>query len=238
MAGVLAGSQDEALQAQQPQHSDLAASPGPSQGPEHSERNPLSLANIASVVTQPSIATLSATDSSTDLLSAPAPFAKATSLASRPSIVSLDEHSGAPNVTEGRRTISVKPSLASLPESPDAPVGPNLSPVQSATTAPSAAAPVSPAKATGSNAVPLAPAHDPGKWRSRIRGYKRSLGDFGVYLLATSNERCIVLIIFTENIHLLNMERSIVSLSLHRSGDWSRRCIPYHDHYLRYVQPL
>ncbi|KAI0870538.1 ABC transporter-like protein [Hypoxylon argillaceum] len=190
MAGVLAGSQDEALQAQQPQHSDLAASPGPSQGPEHSERNPLSLANIASVVTQPSIATLSATDSSTDLLSAPAPFAKATSLASRPSIVSLDEHSGAPNVTEGRRTISVKPSLASLPESPDAPVGPNLSPVQSATTAPSAAAQVSPAKATGSNAVPLAPAHDPGKWRRRIRGYKRSLGDFGrIFTYSTWNDR-------------------------------------------------
>ncbi|KAJ8123291.1 hypothetical protein ONZ43_g725 [Nemania bipapillata] len=200
MAGILAGGQDEALLAEQPQQRHLAPSSGRSRGQDHSPRNlppgtsSVSLPDVASVATQPSIATLRATDSSTDLLSAPAPFARATSLASRPSVVSLDEPSGAPTNTEARRTVSVKPSLASLPESPDAPVGSNLSPVQSAATRPSAA-PVSPAKATASTTVPLAPAHDPGKWRSKFRGYKKSLGDFWrIFTYSTWNDRFFLLL--------------------------------------------
>ncbi|KAI0096432.1 ABC transporter-like protein [Nemania sp. FL0031] len=177
MAGVLAGGRREASQAEQPQQN------ASSQGRGHNQSNlslgasSASLPDVASVVTQPSIATLRATDSTTNLLSASAPFARGTSLASRPSLVSLEEPSGPSNTTETRRTISVKPSLASLPESPEAPVGSKLSPVQSTPTVPKTA-PVSPAKAAEPTAIPLAPAHDPGKWHSKFRGYKKSLGDF------------------------------------------------------------
>ncbi|KAI1120741.1 ABC transporter-like protein [Nemania abortiva] len=190
-AGVLAGGQDEASQAEQPQQSAASSSMGQGRGRSNIPpgASSASLPDVASVVTQPSIATLRATDSSTNLLSAPAPFAGGTSLASRPSISSLDEPSGPSSNTEARRTISVKPSLASLPESPDAPVGSKLSPIASAATAPKAA-PVSPAKPTGSTTVPLAPAHDPGKWQTKFKGYKRSLGDFWrIFTFSTWKDR-------------------------------------------------
>ncbi|RYC60568.1 hypothetical protein CHU98_g5624 [Xylaria longipes] len=195
MGGSLAGNQDETLQPQQPQQSGLAAPSGLSRGPEGNGNNLLpstssvSLCDAVSVATQPSVVTLRGNESSTDLLSASAPFARGTPLASRPSSVSPDESSAPPNGTEPRRTISVKPSLASLPESPEAATGAKLSPVQSAATVPNTV-PVAPVKATESTTVPLAPAHNPGKWQSKTRGLKRSLGDFlRIFTYSTWNDR-------------------------------------------------
>ncbi|KAI0443528.1 ABC transporter-like protein [Xylaria telfairii] len=182
MEASLAASQDQTPQPQQPQKSGLAA-PGVLPEPEGNRNNLLpsassvSLCDAVSVTTQPSVVTLRGNESSTNLLSSSAPFARGTSLASKPSWVSLGQPSGPTNNTEPRRTISVKPSLASLPESPDAPTGARLSPVQSAATVPKTA-PVTAVKATASTAIPLAPAHDPGKWPSKIKALKKSLGDF------------------------------------------------------------
>ncbi|KAI0914184.1 ABC transporter-like protein [Ustulina deusta] len=179
MEAGLAGNQDETSQPQQPQQTCLEAPPGLPQGEEYRGNSRLqgvssvSLPDAVPAVTQPSPVLGGENDSSANLLRASAPFARSTPLASRPSLLSLDGADGTPNNTEPRRTISVKPSLASLPESPEVPNGTGLSPVQSPTIVPNVA-PVSPATAT----VPLAPAHDPGKWQSRIRGFKRSLGDF------------------------------------------------------------
>lgn len=66
-----------------------------------------------------------------------------------------------------------------LPESPKAPTGAKAFPAQSAVTA-TKALPTQPSRPTESTAVPLAPAHDPGKWRTKLRGFKRPLGDFWV----------------------------------------------------------
>lgn len=83
-------------------------------------------------------------------------------------------------------TLGVKDSYADLvshtpppplPEPPKAPTGANASLVQSAVTAPKVL-PTQPSRPTESTAVPLAPAHDPGKWRTKLGGFKRSLGDF------------------------------------------------------------
>lgn len=64
-----------------------------------------------------------------------------------------------------------------------------ISPVQSTATVPDAE-PVSPAKATESSTVPLAPAPDPGKWQTKIKGYKRSLGDFSrIFTYSTWTDR-------------------------------------------------
>ncbi|KAF2973302.1 hypothetical protein GQX73_g319 [Xylaria multiplex] len=171
------------FQPQQPQKTGLAAAPGLPQGQEHggssrlSGSSTVSLPDVASAITQSQLVTSGENDSRTNLLNDSASFAKGTSLASRPSLSSLDEPNGGPNGNEPRRTISVRPSLASLPESPGAQIGARLSPVQSAATVPKTA-PVPPATATKSTTVPLAPAHDPGKWQSKIKHYKRSLGDF------------------------------------------------------------
>lgn len=189
MEASLAASQDEAPQPQPPQKSGLATTPpapGVLSDPEGNRNNLLpsassvSLCDAVSVTTQPSVVTLRGNESSTNLLGSSAPFARGTSLASKPSWVSLGQPSGPPSGTEPRRTISVKPSLASLPESPDAPTGSRLSPVQSAATVPRTV-PVTAVKATASTAVPLAPAHDPGKWQSKIKALKKSLGDFLVW---------------------------------------------------------
>ncbi|KAI1288222.1 ABC transporter-like protein [Xylaria venustula] len=168
----LAGSHDETLQPQQSQQTDLANPHSLSQG-----ISSVSLPDALSSGTRRFVVTQGENESSTNLLSASAPFAGSVFLSSRPSLVSLDETGNASSNAEPRRTISVKPSLASLPESSEAPIGARLSPVQSAATVPNAA-PASPAIAVESTTVPLAPAHDPGKWQNRIRGYKRSLGDF------------------------------------------------------------
>ncbi|KAI0403945.1 ABC transporter-like protein [Xylaria palmicola] len=196
MEGVLAGKQDETLQPQQPQQSGLPAPSGLTVPIGSNGNNQLrstssvSLPDAVSVVTQRSMVTLKESDSSTDLLSASAPIARGTSIASRPSLASLDEPSGPPNSTEPRRTISVKPSLASLPESQEAPTGARLSPVQSAASVPNPATATSPAKATKSDAVPLAPAHDPGKWQSKIRAYKGAAGDFlRIFTYSTWHDR-------------------------------------------------
>ncbi|KAI1181176.1 ABC transporter-like protein [Nemania sp. FL0916] len=190
MTRILAGNQKETLQPQQPQQNSLAASAGSSQSQGHGDdnllpgRSSVSLHDSVSVVTQPSTGAPMGEDSSTDLLSAPAPFARGTSLASKPSFVSLEDPNVPSDATEGRRTISVRPSLASLPESPEAsdipelPTGSRLSPVQSAATVP-VVAPVSPVKKSKPANVPLAPAHDPGKWKSKIKAYKRAIRDFG-----------------------------------------------------------
>ncbi|KAI1346629.1 ABC transporter-like protein [Xylaria sp. FL0043] len=183
MAGGLAGSQDETLQPQPPQQASLAIPHGLPGAQDLSGNSPLpgassiSLPDTSSVVTQPPLVTHGENESSTNLLSAPAPFAGRASLSSRPSLISLDEAGGIPSNTEPRRTISVKPSLASLPESPEAPTGVKLSPVQSATAGPNVA-PASAPVAAQPVTVPLAPAHDPGKWKTKVRGYKRSLGAF------------------------------------------------------------
>ncbi|KAJ2996459.1 hypothetical protein NUW58_g973 [Xylaria curta] len=186
MERVLTGDQEATLQRQQPQQSALATPPGIPQG-QGSGNNVLpsdssvSLPDSVAGVTQQSIVTLGDNESSTNLLSASAPFAKITPLASRSSLASLDESGWPRNSTEPRRTISVKPSLASLPESPEPATGSKLSPVLSATTVPKAT-PTSPARATESTTTPLAPAHDPGKWRMYlfigrfILGYIATLG--------------------------------------------------------------
>lgn len=232
MEAGLAGNQDETSQPQQPQQTCLEAPPGLPQGEEYHGNSRLqgvssvSLPDAVPAVTQPSPVLGGENDSSANLLRASAPFARSTPLASRPSLLSLDGADDTPNNTEPRRTISVKPSLVSLPESPEVSNGTGLSPVQSPTIVPNVA-PVSPATAT----VPLAPAHDPGKWQSRIRGFKRSLGDF----LVRSCPQLILraLTISREDLLLFNMERPLVSVSLYCSGAWRRRRIPYHDHHLR-----
>ncbi|KAI0967564.1 ABC transporter-like protein [Xylaria arbuscula] len=183
MEGGLAGSHGETLEPQQSRHTGLANTPSLPQGQEHGENTPLpgvssvSLPDALLPGTQRFVVTQGENESSTNLLSASAPFALSISLSSRPSLVSLDETGNASSNAEPRRTISVKPSLASLPESSEPPIGARLSPVQSAATVPNAT-PTSPAIAAESVTVPLAPAHDPRKWQNRIKGYKRSLGDF------------------------------------------------------------
>ncbi|KAI1362090.1 ABC transporter-like protein [Xylaria arbuscula] len=186
MERALAGKKEETLQGPRPQETSHAMLPSLTPGQQYRGNSPLpgassvSLPDSASGVTQLPLVAPGENESSTNLLSAPAPFAKGTSLISKSSTLSLEEASSASNSAEPRRIVSVKPSLASLPESPDASHRPTLSPVQSVTTAPNVApvVPTLPAKATKSNTVPLAPAHDPGKWKGRYRGYKRSLGDF------------------------------------------------------------
>ncbi|KAI0490357.1 ABC transporter-like protein [Xylaria cf. heliscus] len=177
MEASLACSQDDTLQPQQPQKRGLAAPLGGNGNNLLPSSSSISLGDAPSIATQPSVVTLTGNESSTDLLRSSAPFARGTSLASRPSLVSLDEPSAPLNGTELHRTISVRPSLASLPESPEAPIGAGLSPNQSAATVPDTA-PVAPIKVTEPTAVPLAPAHNPGKWHNKIKGLKTSLGDF------------------------------------------------------------
>lgn len=176
---VLTGNQDETSQPRQPQQGNLAVPPEAHRA--ESSMLPgaasVSLPDPMSVVTPPSMVTPKENDSSTNLLSSSEPLANSTS--SRPSLVSLDEPRDSPSSTEVHGAISVKPSSTSLPESPKAPMEERISPVQSTATVPDAE-PVSPAKATESSTVPLAPAPDPGKWQTKIKGYKRSLGDFSV----------------------------------------------------------
>jgi hypothetical protein len=239
MVKVLAGNQDETLQPQQPQEAGSAPPPGLSPGERHISNSllPVTLSaplpDAVSIVTQPSMVTLTGNDSSTSLLNASAPFARGASLASKPSLTSLDEPNGPRNSSEPRRTISVKPSLASLPESPEAQTGARLSPVQSAATIPNAA-PISPAKTSKSATVPLAPAHDPGKWQSKIKGYRQSLADFAVWS-PSSVSPFAALTLMTEDFHLFDMERPSVSRPLDRSGDRGRCCFPAHDYHLRSV---
>ncbi|KAI0205276.1 ABC transporter-like protein [Astrocystis sublimbata] len=169
MKWPLAGRQDESLPPQQPQQDCLTA---PS-------ASPVSRGDAAAVATQPSMATLRGSESDTELLGSSAPIARAESLVTRPSSVSLDEANTPPNGTEPRRAVSVKPSLASLPESPKDSTGAVLSPVQSAATSPHSRVPPVPAtNVTGSTSVPLAPAHDPGKWQSKARDLKKTSGNF------------------------------------------------------------
>ncbi|KAI1749736.1 ABC transporter-like protein [Xylaria castorea] len=195
MERPLAGNQDGTLRLQQPQQSGLAAPPdsfsrsGGNGNDLLPSASSISLCDAVSVATQPSMVTFRGNESSTDLLSSSAPFARGTSLASRPSLVSLDEPSALPNSTEPRRTISMKPSLASLPESPEAATEARLSPVQSAATLPSIV-PVALVKATESTTVPQAPAHNRGKWQRKIKGLKRPLGDFSrIFTYSTWNDR-------------------------------------------------
>ncbi|KAI0859458.1 ABC transporter-like protein [Xylaria cubensis] len=195
MEESLAGNQDKTLRLQQSQQGGLAI---PSDSFRRSGDNgnnllpsasSVSLSDAVSVVTQPSMVTLRGNESSTDLLTASAPFARANSLPSRPSLVSLDEPSTLLVSAEARRTISVKPSLASLPESPEFSAEARLSPVQSAAVAPGTV-PVAPIKDTKSTTVPLAQAGNQGKWQNKIKGLKRSLGDFlRVFTYSTWNDR-------------------------------------------------
>ncbi|TGJ81130.1 hypothetical protein E0Z10_g7637 [Xylaria hypoxylon] len=241
MEGALAGTQDEIPQRQQPQKTSLAAPP------DLTGNSPLPEA--VSDVTQSPMVKIGGNDSSINLLSASAPFARGTSLASRPSLSSLDEPTLAPNSNEARRTISVKPSLASLPESPEALTGARLSPIRSATTEPNAA-PVSPATATRSNTVPLAPAHEPGKLQSKIRAYKRSLGDFfRIFTYSTWKDRLflclsivaaigagaafpIMTIIFGQ---LIGSIASVRGSTLHQAQDEYRQLISKYVLYLVYL---
>ncbi|RWA10232.1 hypothetical protein EKO27_g4867 [Xylaria grammica] len=256
MKGGLAGNQDKTtFQPQQPQKTGLAAPPGLPQGQEYGGNSPLlgastvSLPDAASAVTPSPMVTIGGSDSSTNLLHASAPFATGTSLASRPSLSSLDEPNGAPSITEPRRTISVKPSLASLPESLEAPIGARLSPIQSATSIPNAA-PVGAATVTKSTTVPLAPAHDPGKWQSRINGYKRSLGDFfRIFTYSTWKDRLflclsivaaigagaafpIMTIIFGQ---LIGRIASVRGNTLHQAQDEYRHLVSEYVLYLVYL---
>ncbi|KAI1198452.1 ABC transporter-like protein [Nemania serpens] len=169
---VLAGNQDETSQHQQPQQGNLAV--------------PL---DAVSVATQPSTVASKENDSSATLLSSPEPLASGTSSASRPSLASLDEPSSRPGSTEVHRTISMKPSSTSLPDSPEEPIEERLPPVQSTATVPDVE-PVSPVKATESSTVHPAPTPDPGKWKTKIRGYKKSLGDFSrIFTYSTWTDR-------------------------------------------------
>ncbi|TRX93261.1 hypothetical protein FHL15_005840 [Xylaria flabelliformis] len=195
MEGSLAGNQDKTLRLQQPQQGGLAIPSDSFRRPGDNGNNLLpsassvSLCDDVSVVTQPSMVTLRGNESSTDLLTASAPFARANSLPSRPSVVSSDEPSTLLVSAEPRRTISVKPSLASLPESPEFSTEARLSPVQSAAVTPGTV-PVAPIRDTKSTTVPLTPADDQGKWQNKIKGLKRSLGDFlRVFTYSTWKDR-------------------------------------------------
>ncbi|KAI1114225.1 ABC transporter-like protein [Nemania sp. NC0429] len=92
-------------------------------------------------------------------------------------------------LTEVHTTISVKASSTSLPRSLGAPIGSILLPVQSTATVPNVE-PASPKKATEPAAMATAPAPDPGKWQTKIRGYKKSLGDFSrIFTYSTWTDR-------------------------------------------------
>ncbi|KAI1183088.1 ABC transporter-like protein [Nemania serpens] len=177
---VLAGNQDDTSQPQQPQQGNLAVPSEARQGESNvlPAASSITLPDAISAATQPSTVVPKENDSSANLLCPHEPLGNGTSPASRCSLISLDdEPSGPPSSTEVHRTISAKPSSTSLPGPPEAPTEERLSPVQSAAIVPNAE-PVSPAKATEPTAVPPAPAPEPGKWKTKFRGYKRSLGVF------------------------------------------------------------
>lgn len=179
---VLAGNQDDTSQPQQPQQGNLAVPSEARQGESNvlPAASSITLPDAISAATQPSTVVPKENDSSANLLCPHEPLGNGTSPASRCSLISLDdEPSGPPSSTEVHRTISAKPSSTSLPGPPEAPTEERLSPVQSAAIVPNAE-PVSPAKATEPTAVPPAPAPEPGKWKTKFRGYKRSLGVFSV----------------------------------------------------------
>ncbi|KAI0150276.1 ABC transporter-like protein [Xylariaceae sp. FL1272] len=81
---------------------------------------------------QPPAVTLSGSESRIHLLQASAPIGVAVSLTSKPSSASLDKSDEQTHHGPGRRTISLRPSLASLPESKEPDIGSHLSPIQSA----------------------------------------------------------------------------------------------------------
>ncbi|KAI0397009.1 ABC transporter-like protein [Xylariaceae sp. FL0594] len=144
----------------------------------------------------------------TNLLRAPAPFASngvgAVSLASKPWFVSLDGETSALASTSStsandgsRRTISVKPSLASLPESPAA--DHTMAGDHTTAAGTTAGTTTTVTTATETPSVPHASAHDPGKWKSKMRSYKQSFADFArIFTYSTWTDRlflCISVIV-------------------------------------------
>ncbi|KAI8626309.1 ABC transporter-like protein [Xylariaceae sp. FL1651] len=186
MDNKTAVSQNEIMQPHQPQESGSTAAPGlaPGQSPAVPIRRSslpgspsTQLAGAVSVATQPSVSTLTENESRTNLLKAPAPFGIAASLASKPSSVSLAESNGPSDSTGYHRTISLRPSLASLPETTETTTGAYLSPIQSVS--PTAnAAPVSPAKITKPTAATPSPPDGVDNKRNKLIEYKKSLSDF------------------------------------------------------------
>ncbi|KAH9909896.1 P-loop containing nucleoside triphosphate hydrolase protein [Xylariomycetidae sp. FL2044] len=147
--------------------------------------------------TKQSVASHSKADSATDLLRAPAAYGRAASLASNQSWASLPGQ-GPPSepVPElPHRTISLKPSLASLPAPREASkAAATLSPVQSMPST-NNAAPLSPSKPTKlkkSAAIPKSP-HDSKPKPPKGAQYKKTLRNFGrIFTYTTWTDKILV----------------------------------------------
>ncbi|KAI0015980.1 hypothetical protein F4780DRAFT_32252 [Xylariomycetidae sp. FL0641] len=119
------------------------------------------------------------TESKTHLLNAPAPVGKAASLTSQASFTSLPvegEDASADTPPRGR-SISLKPSLASLPEAPKDRASVPLSPIQSASPR-STVAPASPGGKPKPAQAPPGPLNNPDNRPSPLAKYKKAILNF------------------------------------------------------------
>ncbi|KAI0001393.1 P-loop containing nucleoside triphosphate hydrolase protein [Xylariaceae sp. FL0662B] len=114
---------------------------------------------------------------STGLLKAPASLGRASSIDSNQSSVSLPDTEGVSRPPTQHHTVSLKPSLSSLPESPERPIGTALSTIESASPK-SSATPASPSVAPKQPPVPPVPPTAPGTRKPKTKNYKKITSNF------------------------------------------------------------
>ncbi|KAI1499704.1 P-loop containing nucleoside triphosphate hydrolase protein [Biscogniauxia marginata] len=131
-------------------------------------------------------------ESTTDLLNKPATASRKPSISSTPSVTSLLEQEGPSGSRTSYHAISLKPSLASLPVSPEVKAGPVLSPIQSASSQGNQAPPV-PEKTPKAEATSPGPVNNPGNKPPKIAKYKKSLLNFWrVFTYSTWRDRVLL----------------------------------------------
>ncbi|KAI1491435.1 P-loop containing nucleoside triphosphate hydrolase protein [Biscogniauxia mediterranea] len=136
--------------------------------------------------------------STTNLLNASAPVGRTASSTSELSLASATEQdSSSESQTPHRHTNSLKPSLASLPESPKTKTSPVLSPIQSASPK-ETPMPASTAKTTTkSETTTPDPMNDPNKKPPKTAKYKKSLSNFWrVFTYSTWLDRLFLFVSF------------------------------------------
>ncbi|KAI5920279.1 P-loop containing nucleoside triphosphate hydrolase protein [Camillea tinctor] len=136
-------------------------------------------------------------DSTINLLNASAPVGRTSSFTSDLSVASIVEQDGvSESHTPQRQPLSLKPSLASLPETPETKAGPVLSPIQS-TSPKGNPVPASTPKTTKSEAATPTPLNDPNKKPPKLAKYKKSLTNFWrVFTYSTWRDRLFLFISF------------------------------------------
>ncbi|KAI1266691.1 ABC transporter-like protein [Xylariaceae sp. FL1019] len=170
-------------------HQTLAPS---AQGPmsDHPVADPSS---TASLTQQPSTVKVPGNESHINLLQASAPFGTAASLTSKPSSASLDKSDEQTHHDHGRRTISLRPSLASLPESIEPDIGSHLSPIQSAASPTVNAKPSSPAKTVSSGLPPPSQPTRRYGGREKLKKFIGSLKNFyRIFTYSTWHDRMVL----------------------------------------------